>query len=54
MGGLVEGRSREFVAASADFAMNIGLARLVTGWRETKMGPDVARPPKSIRLICPR
>ena len=42
VGGLVEGGAGQFVATSADLALDVGLARLVAGGCKTQMGADAS------------
>jgi site-specific DNA recombinase len=48
VGGLVQGRPGELVAAAADPALHVGLAGLVALRRQAEVGADVARAPEAV------
>ena len=48
MGRFVKRGSFDLVTTSADLALDIGLAGLIAGWRQTEMGTDIARSTKAI------
>src|ERR1700756_5216832 len=51
MGGLIERCAVEFIAAAADLALDVRFTRLVTRWREAKMGPYLSRASETIRTV---
>ena len=51
MGGLIERCAGEFIAAAADLALDVRFTRLVTRWREAKMGPYLSRASETIRTV---
>ena len=51
VGGLVQRRAGQFVAASADLALNVGLARLVARRRQAEVRAYSPRSPKAVRLV---
>src|ERR1035437_9389575 len=49
----IQGGAGQFVAAPADVALDVRLARLVAPRRQAEMGTDLARVSKAVRIHAP-